>query len=138
MTLKAGEVAKRTGVNIDTIRFYEQKGLLLAPKRAANGYRMYENDTIDRLRFILNAKALGFTLKEIGELLQVTNTNNVSCCDMLKLTEEKIKSICQKIEQLQRIEAALKSLHLSCKTKGTTEYCPIIEALVAPGEDNES
>jgi Hg(II)-responsive transcriptional regulator len=138
MTLKAGEVAKKAGVNIDTIRFYEQNGLLPLPKRAGNGYRLYEKEIIDRLRFILNAKTLGFTLKEIKELLQFTNTKKVNCCEMLKLTDDKIEKVGQKIAQLQRIENALKSLHLSCKIKGTADYCPIIEALIETGEDYES
>ena len=137
MTYKAGEVAKIVGVHVDTIRFYEQKGLLPKPCRAANGYRLYEKDTINQLRFILNAKSLGFTLKEIKELLHLNNKKKYTCCDMLKFTDGKIKSISQKITQLQRIEVVLKSLHHSCKTKGTPEYCPIIEALVEPGECDE-
>ena len=134
MAYKAGEVAKIVGINIDTIRFYEQKGLLAQPKRAANGYRLYEQDTINRLLFILNAKSLGFTLKEIDELLTLNDTKKGRCCEMLKFTDEKIRQISQKVSQLQKIEEALKILHRSCKTNGTPEYCPIIEALIEPGE----
>ncbi len=138
MTYKVGEVAQKTGINIETIRFYEKKGLLLKPKRAANGYRLYNLDAIKRIQFILNAKSLGFTLKEIGELLSLSEITSGSCCEMLNFTAEKIREVNKKISQLQRIEEALKKLHHSCKTKGTPEYCPIIESLANPGGTNES
>jgi len=138
MAYKAGEVAKKVGIHIDTIRFYEQKGLLTTPQRAANGYRVYKQDTVNRLQFILKAKSLGFTLKEIEELLALSEKNKGSCCEMLSFTNEKIRDVSQKILQLQRIELVLKKLHQSCKTKGTPEYCPIIEALIEPGDLNES
>lgn len=138
MAYKIGEVAKMTGIHVDTIRYYENIRLLPVPKRAANGYRIYDVNTIKRLQFILNAKTLGFTLKEIEELLSLSEVMTGSCCEMLDFTSGKISEINEKITQLQRIQEVLKNLHHSCKTKGTPEYCPIIESLVNPGGINES
>lgn len=137
MAYTVGQVASKTGVHIDTIRFYEQKELLPVPKRALNGYRLYEDDTVQQLQFILNAKALGFTLVEIKELLQLHHQNNMACCEVLQLTGDKIKTIKQRVAQLQRMQTALEALHQTCQQTGTPDYCPIIDALTQPGGKDE-
>lgn len=138
MAYTVGQVAKIVGIHIDTIRFYENKMLLPTPKRAPNGYRIYENDTVEQLQFILNAKSLGFTLKEIEELLQLNHQENMSCCDVLHLTGKKIQLIKQRVDKLQNMQSALESLYKECKEKGSINHCPIIKALIQSKDNDES
>ena len=126
--LTIGRIAQQADVGIDTIRFYERRGLLPAPKRSASGYRLYSTDTIRRLDFIRKAKALGFTLEEIISLLGLQDSTGAKA-DVKALTRRKLEQIDTKIHDLERIRDVLSTLEHDCKGTGDVRTCPIIEAL---------
>ena len=129
--LTIGEVAKAVGIGVETVRFYEREGLIAEPPRRASGYRQYPADTIRRLVFIRRAKDLGFTLKEIGELLDLRVDPKTSCAAVRALAKAKMEDIESKMLDLARIQAALTELVRTCRGKGPTSACPILDALDA-------
>lgn len=126
-TMTIGRLAKHVGVNIDTIRYYERNGLLPEPVRRASGYREYEAADVSRLRFILRAKQLGFTLAEIGELLSLSADRDVR--GVKRRAEERLEHVEHKIKELQRVRKGLKTLIDACPGHGDLESCPIVAAL---------
>lgn len=128
-TLRIGQIAERAGVGVETIRFYERKGLIGEPKRRSSGYRQYDADAVDRLRFIRRAKELGFTLNEIKELLDLKWDPTARCDDVKRQAEAKIDNIKQKVHTLNRMKRALVKLTEACHGNGKTSRCPILEAL---------
>ena len=128
-TLTIGQVARQTGIGIETIRFYERKGLIDEPPRRESGYRQYSDDVIRQLTFIQQAKTLGFSLNEIHELLSLRSRPGVSSREIKQMAETKLVDIEQKIKMLKRIQKTLKSLVDQCPGVGPTDECPIIEAL---------
>jgi MerR family copper efflux transcriptional regulator len=126
-TMTIGRLAKQAGVNIDTIRYYERNGLIPAPLRRASGYREYGAADAARLRFILRAKELGFSLSEIGELLSLSADRDVR--GVKRRAEEHLAQVEQKIKELQRIRRGLKTLVDACPGHGDLERCPIVAAL---------
>ena len=128
-TFSIGKLAKRAEVNIDTIRFYEGRGLLPEPERRPSGYRVYNADTVERLRFIVHGKELGFTLAEISDLLTLKVDPETSCGDLKLRADAKISSVREKIESLQKIEKALTKLSSECHGAGPRGDCPFIDAL---------
>ncbi len=94
-----GQVAKQSGVSVETVRYYEKEGLLEVPERKKSGYRQFKGDTIARLSFIQQAKKLGFSLKEIGELLSITSDANTVCNDVKQLSQDKLDDIEAGIEK---------------------------------------
>ncbi|MEE8060076.1 MAG: Hg(II)-responsive transcriptional regulator [Pseudomonadales bacterium] len=124
--LTIGAIADQAGVNVETIRYYQRKGLILEPPKPASGFRVYSAETIDRLRFIHRAKALGFTLVEIITLLQLSASD---CTKTRSLTQQKLKLIRSKIADLQSIEVALEQLVTQCESSRPSTDCPIIAAL---------
>lgn len=133
--LTIGHVARRAGVGVETVRFYEREGLLAGPPRTASGYRQYGEDVVARLRFIKRAKALGFTLKEIGELLALRLDPETSCAEIKDRAKAKIDDIQAKIRDLQRMQEALVKPAASCKGDGPTSACPILDALDKEGKN---
>jgi len=129
VALTIGEVAKRSGIGLETVRFYERKGLIEEPPRTDSGYRQYPKDVVGRIRFIKRAKELGFSLKEISELLSLRVDPDTKCADVRKQTELKLADVGEKIRALQRIKTALKKLVASCVGTGPAGDCPILEAL---------
>lgn len=127
--LTIGQVARRTGVGVETLRFYEREGLIAEPPRRASGYRQYPEDAVSRVRFIRRAKELGFSLKEIRELLCLRVDPSTTCADIKRRTEAKIAHIEEKIRALQTIQGALGRLAAACKGRGPASECPILEAL---------
>lgn len=127
--LTIGEVAKRAGVGVETVRFYERKGLLEEPERKPSGYRQFDEEIVDRLRFIRRAKELGFTLKEIKELLSLKLDPSTTCADVKERAEGKIADIGAKIDSLKRMKRALVKVTKSCSGSGPTGECPILDAL---------
>lgn len=132
--LTIGKIAKKAGVGIETIRFYERKGLIDPPPRKESGYRQYPEKTIARLLFIRRAKELGFSLKEIKELLCLRYESTASCSDIKRKAETKIIDIAGKIADLEKIKAILAQLTAECSGRGPLSECPILEAL-EPGKD---
>jgi len=127
--LTIGRVAHSAGLAIDTVRYYEREGLLEKPVRSAAGYRHYRPDVIARLRFIRQAKDLGFSLAEIKELLALRVTPGKSCADVKARAEAKIADVEQRIAQLGRMKRALAKLATACSGRGPTSDCPILEAM---------
>lgn len=127
--LTIGTVAKRAGVPIDTIRYYEREGLLPEPLRTASGYRSYGHGTVAQLRFISRGKALGFTLEEIRELLALSTDRQRGVKAVKKRAQERLASIEARIAELQRVRDGLVELVASCPGHGAPEQCPILRAL---------
>ena len=128
-TMTIGEVAKRSEVNIQTIRFYERKGLVLPASRSDSGYRQYSDDAVRRVRFIKHAQEIGFSLREIANLLSLQVAGDSTCGDVKAQAEEKIRDVEEKIRKLQDMKAALGRLVEKCDGTGPVSECPIIEAL---------
>ena len=133
--LTIGQVARRAEVGIETIRFYEREGVLEKPDRSASGYRLYEPDVIDRLRFVRRAKQLGFTLKEIKELLSLRLDPSTTCADVKRRAEQKVSDIENKIRTLQRMKRALAQLTKACNGRGPTSECLILESIETNGRN---
>jgi Hg(II)-responsive transcriptional regulator len=128
--LTIGRVAQQADVSIDTIRFYEQRGLLPKPIRTAAGYRLYTANTVERLNFIRRSKVLGFTLEEIILLLGLQD-RRAAKADVRAITRSKLERIDAKINDLQRMRDVLSALEHDCAGSGNARACPIIEALSA-------
>ena len=109
-----GRVANATGMSIDTIRFYERQGLIVAPRRNFSGYRNYSEDVLDRLRFIVDAKRLGFTLKEIKELLSQGVKSTAECGPVTRKAEAKLAEMNEEIYRLQRLRVTLRKMVEAC------------------------
>ena len=124
-----GQIAAKAGVNIQTLRYYERRGLLPRVRRSASGYRKYEDATVPRVRFIKKAQELGFSLREIGELIALRETRSRSQLKVRRLAEQKIATIDRRITDLTAIRAELIDLVEKCKAKGTNEDCVIIGAM---------
>lgn len=129
MALMIGELAKRSGVGLETVRFYERQGLIEDPPRTDSGYRQYPENVVARIQFIKRAKELGFSLKEISELFFLRVDPDTTCADVRRKTELKLADVEEKILALRRIKAALDQLAASCSGRGPTSECPILEAL---------
>jgi MerR family mercuric resistance operon transcriptional regulator len=130
--LTIGQLARRAQVKVETVRYYERRGLIPEPPRLESGYRQYPQDAIARIQFIKRAKGLGFSLREILNLFVLRRDPHTTCNDIKKRAETKIKDVEAKIEDLQKIETALARVVASCNGYGPTSDCPILEAL-----DNE-
>lgn len=124
-----GQVAKRTGVNIQTVRFYERKGLVLPEKRTESGYRIYSHEAIRRIRFVRHAQEMGFSLREIEDLLSLRIDPGMTCADVKIRAETKRTEVEQKIDKLSHMQRALEMLVARCDGDGPVSECPIIEAL---------
>ncbi len=127
--LTIGHVAKQVGVTQDTIRLYERMGLIEEPKRAPNGYRQYTEGTINRLHFIKRAKTMGFTLKEIAELLAIRRTSYKTCLAVRQQATEKLSDVETKIAELQRLQGALKKVIDTCEQQKPDGACPLLGLL---------
>ena len=128
-TLSIGQVARLSGVGVETVRFYEREGLLEEPPRRASGYRQYSEQVVQRLHFIQRAKRLGFSLKEITELLLLRVDAQTSCDEVRQRTEAKLAEVERKLVELQRMRQALLQVHSLCIGPGPTSACPMLEVL---------
>lgn len=114
-SLTIGNLAKASGVGIETVRFYERKGLLPKPARRDSGYREYRDDDAKRIQFIRRSQELGFTLKEIQQLLELTSDPKTKCADLRRTTESKLDEVRAKIQDLQRMKRSLEKLMRACE-----------------------
>ena len=128
-----GHLAREAGINIETVRYYEREGLLPKATRSASGYRLFSVNAAQRLRFIRRAQDLGFSLKEIRELLALRLSQKPSCAEVLRRTEVKISEIEAKIKSLESMRKCLRKLTQSCNENVPLSECPILESL--DGED---
>lgn len=132
-----GQIAKKAGVNVETLRFYEKKGLIPEPLRTESGYRQYPEETIQRIQFIKNAQKLGFTLKEIRELLSITLATKKQCQQVKSEIDHKLIEVNEKIKNLQEISDALKKLRRTCDKGGVDGKCPILKFLYGGDKDDK-
>jgi MerR family transcriptional regulator, mercuric resistance operon regulatory protein len=133
--LTRGEIAARTGCNIETIRYYEQIGIMPPPPRSDGGHRLYGQALARRLNFICRSRDLGFTLEEIRELLRVVDGGNYTCAQVEALALEHVEDIRRKIADLRKLKLVLETMASRC-SGGKIPKCPIVDALFdarAPG-----
>lgn len=124
-----GQIAKKSGISIETIRYYEKEGLLEKPHRKESGYRQYNDNVIERLSFIQQAKSLGFTLAQINELLSLEVKQGTTSKDIKNIAQSKLVDIEEKIKMLKKMQKTLKELVTQCNGKGPVEKCPILNAI---------
>ncbi|SRR6266545_502918 len=134
MTLTIGQVATAADVNIQTIRYYERRGLFPTPKRTPAGYRQYADEAVARLRFIKHAQDLGFSLNEIQELLGLRVRHGAACDAVERKTRGKVALVQQRIRDLQRMKRTLERLAAACAARRPTDECPILEAMEDHGD----
>jgi DNA-binding transcriptional MerR regulator len=129
--LSIGEVAEREGLSPEALRFYERLGLVFPVGRTKSGYRLYDVETLRRLRFIRMARELGFSLQEIRELLElrIAQPKAEVCRWVQQRVEEKLTTVRRKLEQLHRLEAVLLELLQACQKRQATDPCPLLAAL---------
>jgi Hg(II)-responsive transcriptional regulator len=132
--LTIGALADRAGVGVETIRFYERKGLVRRPPRPGAGFRVYPEDAVGRIRFIRQAQALGFTLQEIGGLLALRVTPGSDCAAVRTRAVSKLAIVEARLAELERIRGALGKLIAACPGRGAVTTCTILEALAQAGE----
>lgn len=130
-SIRIGELARRAEVNLQTIRYYERRGLLPEPPRTAGNYRVYSPDDVLRVRFIRRAQELGFSLDEIGELLSLRLDANSRCGDVRTRAAAKLRDLDDRIDSLQSMRAALASLVAECPSDAPVKQCPILQTLDA-------
>ena len=123
-----GQAAERAGVNVQTLRYYERRGLLPKPPRRASGYREFSDDAVRVVRFVKRAQDLGFSLDEVTELLRLRRNSGRNKDRIRSIAERRIRQIDRKLAELERMKRALRTLVHSCHA-GTTLECPIIDAL---------
>lgn len=131
--LQIGQVAKDAGLTTATIRYYEKQGLVPPPSRSEAGYRHYAPEVVHRLKFISKAKSLGFTLTEIGELLELRAAPSDDCSSVLEKAQSKLTDIEAKIKELEKIRTALRMLVRSCNGAHALEDCFILGAMQEDG-----
>jgi MerR family copper efflux transcriptional regulator len=133
-TLKISQLAKAAGVGIDTIRYYERSGLLPEPARRSSGYRDYPLQMVERLRFIRRAKALGFSLEEITQLLALSDQRTDTAA-IKQLAQARLADLDHRLAELQRVRDALHQLTDACPGHGASSACPILGALCGDEHD---
>ena len=126
--LSIGELAKQTGVKVVTIRYYEQTGLS-APARTEGNYRTYSQEHVDRLRFIRRCRDLGFSIEQIRDLLRLSAECHDSCADVCAIAERHLKSVREKLADLERLANELSLISRSCSGDKPMAECRIIETL---------
>lgn len=127
--MQIGQLAHNAGVPIDTVRYYERQGILPSPERQASGYRRYSPDDVARLRFVRRAKALGFSLAEVRELLALSRRPADDMAGLKTAASEKLADVEHKIAELQRVRDGLEAMITACPGHGALAQCPILAAL---------
>src|SRR5213594_927629 len=127
-----GRLAKHTGTNIETIRYYERVGLWPAPARSAGGYRLYGTEHLKRLNFVRRARALGFSIGEVRTLFRLADERKRPCAEVRVVADAHLKDVRAKIADLRRMERVLKATIARCAS-GERSACPVIEALYRDG-----
>ena len=130
--MRIGTAAEQAGVNIQTLRYYERRGLLPRPPRRTSGYREFPDDAVRIVRFIKRAQDLGFTLGEVEELIKLRSEKRRDRTRVRAVAETRVRQVDRKIAELQAIKQALSHL-VHCCQEGSTLECPIIEALDGAG-----
>jgi len=126
--LPIGELSRRTGVNIETIRYYERIGVMPRPMRTEGGHRIYDADQVKRLAFIRRGRELGFRLAEVRALLDLVDAGSYTCAEVHQVTTLHLANVRRKLADLRRMERVLKTMAAEC-SGGDVPDCPIIDAL---------
>ena len=129
-TLQRAELARRTGCNLETIRYYEKIKMIPDPPRTASGYRVYDDSHVSRLRFILRARELGFSIEHIRGLLDLVDGGTQTCAEVKERTERHLADVRAKIADLKRIEKVLAATAAQCSGEDVPD-CPVLEALAS-------
>lgn len=132
--MRTGELAASAGVNVQTVRFYERRGLLPKPERTPSGYRVYSPEAVRIIRFIKRAQELGFTLDEVDDLLRLRGNRRATCVEVKAAGQAKMSAVEAKIAALKAMRRALAILLASCERNDRNRDCPILEVLEAPDE----
>jgi Hg(II)-responsive transcriptional regulator len=132
--VRSSQVAAEAGVNVQTLRYYERRGLLPEPDRLESGYRSYGTDAVRTVRFVKSAQQLGFTLEEIDSLLDLAAGGPKSCDAAKTLAAEKVAQLEQKIVHLTAIRDSLRQLVATCERSPSKRLCPMLDALEEPIE----
>ena len=127
MELTIGKLARKASMSVETIRYYERRGLIQQPPKPKAGYRKYGGDSLQRLLFIKRAKTLGFSLDDIDKLLALSEGR---CADVQSIATQKLDHIKTKVQDLLRLEDALEQLVRQCRNNADEAHCPIIETLL--------
>ncbi|MCM2304523.1 MAG: MerR family transcriptional regulator [Elusimicrobia bacterium] len=127
--LTVGKIARQSGVNLQTVLYYERRRLLSPARRSDSGYRLYAPETVRVIRFIKNAQALGFTLDEIAKLLRLRVSSRSRCEPVKRQAQARLELVQGKIAGLRAMERTLRRLLKTCAARGTTDSCPILESL---------
>lgn len=135
--ITVGKVAKGADVGIQTVRYYERRGLIAAKEHTPSGSRLYPLETVGRILFIKNAQELGFTLKEIFGLLRLRVSHRARCGPVKRRAQAKLADVQVRIAGLRAIERVLKSLVKACDRQTTTDDCPILKSLGNEKEEGE-
>lgn len=128
-TMTIGTLSKRTGIGIETIRFYERLGLLMPIARKISGYRIFDETSFKTVAFIKHAKELGFTLSEVQELLSLKADKQSKCQSVQKKAEAQLQSVEEKINHLERIKNVLSDLIQQCQQRKVDSECPLLDCL---------
>lgn len=128
--LRIGELAKKTNIKAETLRYYERLGLIPEPDRTESGYRQYPPEVINHLSFIKRMQELDFTLKEIKKLLSIVDGGNADSRDIYQFTVEKLHEVEQKMKDLAKVKTMLTDLQNRCPKGGDIRCCPIIETVI--------
>ena len=123
-----GAAARRSGVKIETVRYYERIGLVAPPPRSAGGHRVYDTDAVKRLTFVRRARALGFTLEQVRGLLALADESETSCAEVERLARAHLASVRERVADLARMETVLADMVARC-AGGRVPDCPILDAL---------
>ncbi len=126
--IKIGEMSRRTGVNIETIRYYERIGVMPRPRRTEGGHRAYDDDQLKRLQFVRRGRELGFSLDEVRAMLRLVDDRALTCGEIHAMTVAHLADVKSKIANLRRLERVLEAMAAEC-SRGDIPDCPIIETL---------
>ena len=127
--MQIGMLASRAGVPVDTVRYYERVGVLPRPTRQPSGYRRYEDEDVQRLRFVRKGKVLGFSLEEIRELLALSARGDADMAGVKAAAGVRLRAIDTRIAELERVRSALYAVAARCPGHGASSACPILAAL---------
>lgn len=128
--LRIGDLARRAGVSVDALRFYERRGLIpRAEREGSSGYRIHPPAILGIVRFVREAQSLGFSLAEVGELLRLRGDTDASCADVRRAARAKLEDVERRLAGLRRMRSGLRRLVDTCRTEGSVRGCRILEAL---------
>lgn len=137
MTMSIGALSKRTGCNVETIRFYERIGIMPKPARTQGGHRVFTQDHLKRLTFVRRSRELGFTLDQVRNLLSLVDSDDYTCDEVKKMTLEHMGDVRYKIADLRKLERVLNDMVSQCD-RGAVPDCPVVDALFETRDESLS